>query len=184
MSQRFILMTTLTFTMAAAPGAFAGAGHGGEHGDHETTVSGHAGKPSEVDRTIAIAAHDIRFDRKRITVQPGTTVRFVITNRGDLVHDFTLGPLPVQRAHRREMADMTVEGGAAHHADANAVMIEPGETKTLIWTFGRGADLLFGCNVPGHFEAGMRGTVRVSPAQSGEAVADEETVPQAPSRDG
>lgn len=183
MSRQFILMATLIFTMTAAPGAFGGPGHGSEHGGHETDVSGHAGKPSEVDRTIAITARDIRFDRKRITVQPGTTVRFVITNRGELVHDFTLGPLAVQRAHRREMAKMTEEGGAHHHADPNAVMIEPGETKTLIWTFGREADLLFGCNVPGHFEAGMRGTVTISPEQSGEAAADDEAVRRSASQE-
>ena len=47
--------------------------------------------------------------------------------------------------------------GEHNHQVHNAVMVAPGETTELVWTFGEGESLEFGCNVPGHFEAGMRG---------------------------
>ncbi|RDD62044.1 cupredoxin domain-containing protein [Ferruginivarius sediminum] len=46
---------------------------------------------------------------------------------------------------------------ASGHGHGNAVMVQPGETKELIWHFERVKDVKFGCNVPGHYEAGMRG---------------------------
>ena len=45
------------------------------------------------------------------------------------------------------------------HDDANAVLVEPGATAELIWTFTNAADLEFACNIPGHYQAGMYGRV-------------------------
>jgi uncharacterized cupredoxin-like copper-binding protein len=41
------------------------------------------------------------------------------------------------------------------------VTLEPGETAEVIATFDEAGDLMIGCHVPGHWEAGMRGTVVV-----------------------
>jgi uncharacterized cupredoxin-like copper-binding protein len=50
------------------------------------------------------------------------------------------------------------------HDDDNVVTIEPGETKEIIWKFGRDAAALknfeFACNIPGHWEGGMKGSFR------------------------
>jgi uncharacterized cupredoxin-like copper-binding protein len=43
------------------------------------------------------------------------------------------------------------------------VYLKPGETKELIWTFGNVAELEYACNVPGHYESGMHGELRVLP---------------------
>jgi len=40
-------------------------------------------------------------------------------------------------------------------------MVEPGATAELLWTFGDDTNIQFGCNVPGHFEAGMVGKFEV-----------------------
>ncbi len=148
--------------------AWAGPGHGDGHG-HDF-AGGHPGKASEVDRTVKISAADIHFDRKRVEVAAGETVRFVVTNTGNTMHDFTLGTPAVQRAHRREMAELMSQGGMRHHDDPNAVMLKPGETKALTWTFEKTETFLFGCNVPGHFEAGMKGDIAIVDGPEGEEV--------------
>ncbi len=38
---------------------------------------------------------------------------------------------------------------AMEHDDPNSVLIEPGSTQELIWTFNDSAGLQFACNVPG-----------------------------------
>ena len=37
----------------------------------------------------------------------------------------------------------------------------PGETATLVWTFARRRDLQFACDIPGHYEDGMHGAIRL-----------------------
>jgi uncharacterized cupredoxin-like copper-binding protein len=156
------LAACASFTVSAV--AFAGpAGDHDGHGTQQSFVGGQPGKASEVDRTIEIKAGDVYFDKKQIEVAPGETIRFVVTNVGKIDHDFTLGTPEVQQAHQKEMAKMT-QGGmqGMSHDDANAMMLKPGETRELIWTFAETANFEFGCNVPGHYQAGMKGNVVIS----------------------
>jgi uncharacterized cupredoxin-like copper-binding protein len=39
--------------------------------------------------------------------------------------------------------------------------VEPGRSGDLIWTFNRTGEFEFACLLPGHYQAGMRGTIRV-----------------------
>ena len=53
-------------------------------------------------------------------------------------------------------------GGMMGHDDPNSVLLNPGETKELVWKFSEArAWLEFACNVPGHYQAGMVGRFRV-----------------------
>jgi uncharacterized cupredoxin-like copper-binding protein len=47
------------------------------------------------------------------------------------------------------------------HADPNQVTVDPGKTGELVWQFTKAGTFDFACLVPGHFEAGMFGKVRV-----------------------
>ena len=47
------------------------------------------------------------------------------------------------------------------HDDPNSILLEPGETKELIWTFDKAQSLQFACNVPDHYEAGMQGRIEI-----------------------
>jgi uncharacterized cupredoxin-like copper-binding protein len=47
------------------------------------------------------------------------------------------------------------------HADPNQVTVDPGKTGELVWQFTKAGTFDFACLVPGHFEAGMVGKVRV-----------------------
>jgi uncharacterized cupredoxin-like copper-binding protein len=153
-------------------------GHGSGHGHAGHMAFGHPGDPSEVDRTIEIeATDDMMFEVSSIDVKDGETIRFIIRNVGEIDHDFTIGTPDVQEAHQQEMMKM-MEAGTSHdpmhgaivpHDDPNAVMVHPGETKELIWTFTKADNVEFGCNVPGHYEAGMKGTFNFVPHQAGQS---------------
>jgi uncharacterized cupredoxin-like copper-binding protein len=45
--------------------------------------------------------------------------------------------------------------------EANAITLQPGETKTLEYTFEEAGELLAGCHEPGHYDAGMVATITV-----------------------
>lgn len=143
---------------AFGPSAVADVGH--KHS--MKMMGGQPGKKSEVDRTIRLIATDMKFNKKTINIKAGETIRFVVTNKGEQVHDLTLGTEEVQASHRKEMLEMLNKGmdlGKMNHSDPNAVMIKPGETKELIWKFAKAQKFEFACNVPGHYEAGMKGRI-------------------------
>ena len=65
----------------------------------------------------------------------------------------------------KDMANMDHSAmGMGHmdHKDANSILVEPGKTGELVWTFGEATALEFACNVPGHYEAGMVGKISVA----------------------
>ena len=41
--------------------------------------------------------------------------------------------------------------------DPNAIVIDPGATSSLTFTFTQPGEIIFGCHVSGHYAAGMRG---------------------------
>jgi|GEM_PF-643829 len=46
-----------------------------------------------------------------------------------------------------------------------SVTIAPGETKTLVWTAPKQVERVeYACFIPGHYEAGMKGTITLRPA--------------------
>ncbi len=115
----------------------------------------------EATRTIEIeAADDFTFDPADVEVEAGETVTFQVTNVGQLEHDFTLGDTATQEAHAQEMMEMD---GMAHGADeTNALTIPPGDTGEMTWTFTQPGEILIGCHVAGHYEAGMRGALTIT----------------------
>ena len=128
----------------------------------KTFAFGQPGKPDEADRTVTIVMTDNRFDPDKLEVKVGETIRFVLTNTSTLDHDFTLGDVAIQKAHRAEMAEMAKEGHEMHHAgDPDAVFVTAGQSGELTWRFTRAGRLEFDCNVPRHYEAGMAGTISV-----------------------
>lgn len=129
-------------------------------GDHGYAF-GAPGDPRHVDRTIRVTASDTEFDVRNLHIHAGETIRFIVTNSGELDHDFTIGPADLQAKHRREMMEMMnhSDGMAGAHEEPNAVYLKPGETKELIWRFSKTRELEFACNVPGHYESGMKGGI-------------------------
>ncbi len=120
-------------------------------------------------RTVSIDIQQLSFDRKIISVTAGETIRFVIRNRGDRPHDFTLGTPQVQKARRVQLILGLVEAKLQKQntlpvswPDApTAVVVTPGETKEILWQFNRSRDVEFGCNIPLHYEPEMKGIVSI-----------------------
>jgi uncharacterized cupredoxin-like copper-binding protein len=131
----------------------------GEHGGaaHGATATGVPGKTEEVKRTVRIEARDNDFNVKSIQVRAGETIRFVVTNASYEPHEFGIASPKEHEEHRAMMKQMP----NMVHDDPNVVTVNPGETKELIWKFGKDANVEFACNMPGHSERGMTGTFRV-----------------------
>jgi uncharacterized cupredoxin-like copper-binding protein len=97
-------------------------------------------------RIVALVADDqLSFFPNVVTVAEGETVTFEIKNVGKAAHEFMLGPAADAFADKE---------GTPEVAD-----IVGGQTKTLTFTFTGPGPYAFACHEPGHFEAGMRGTI-------------------------
>ncbi len=165
------LISTTVLTIAlTSPIYAAGNGHDGHHShDNDNAhmiAGGMPGKESEINRTIEIiATDDLKFSQPSLDVKDGETIKFVLINKGETAHDFTIGTPEIQVAHQKEMSKMmeamdSHEGHKMEHNDPNALFLNPGEKKELIWKFKKTAKLEFGCNVPGHYQAGMKGDIK------------------------
>lgn len=144
-----------------------------------TYAFGHAAAAGQATRTVEVTLQDISFSPKSLDVKAGETVRFVLVNKGQLLHEFNLGDAAMHAEHQKEMLQMRASGmltatgmgkmdhsamghGAMmKHDDPNSVLVEPGKTAELTWTFTQSTGLEFACNLPGHYQAGMVGELNV-----------------------
>lgn len=142
---------------------------------------GEPGKEGDVTRTINVKMHDNYYEPESISVKEGETVKFVVENVGQLVHEFNIATGEMHKAHQPEMMMMMDHGvlegdrinweaakkmqasmGHGMHNDPNSVLLEPGKTGEIIWKFPEHATLEFACNVPGHYDAGMVGNFKLT----------------------
>jgi len=115
------------------------------------------------DRTIAISTSDqLRFAPGALSVRAGETVAFEISNPGALPHEFTIGDQSVQQEHEQEMANGSSTGIAQDAAFS--INVPAGQSARLVYTFQQPGTLEYGCHVPGHYAAGMLGTITVNPS--------------------
>lgn len=122
---------------------------------------GMAGDLSKAARTIKITMSDeMRFTPARIEVRQGETVRLLVRNAGRTLHEMVLG----DRESLYEHAAMMARFPGMEHDEPDMVHVAPGKTGEIIWTFDRPGDFMFACLIPGHYEAGMVGHVKVAPS--------------------
>jgi len=165
-----LIVAVAAMSMSAV--TLAAGAHGGGHG----ASSGEPGKASEASRTITVEMYDNYYEPEEITVEPGETVRFVVKNEGSLVHEFNIGTPSMHEGHQKEMMKMVEhgviqgsklnqdmmemdmgDGKSMKHDDPNSVLLEPGQSKEVVWKFTDQGDIEFACNVPGHYQSGMYG---------------------------
>lgn len=161
--QTFRIVALAALTLAST-GAFA-------HGDEEhakprvydakhveATAFGQEGNPKKVSRTIKVdMADSMRFTPSDVTVKKGETVRFVVHNSGQVLHEMVLGT----REALAEHAALMKKFPNMEHADANMAHVKPSKTGEIVWQFTKPGEFQFACLQPGHFEAGMVGKVVV-----------------------
>jgi uncharacterized cupredoxin-like copper-binding protein len=116
----------------------------------------------DASRVIEIKAlDDFTFDPASVKIEAGETVTFRVENVGLLDHDFTLGDSDTQDEHEAEMVEMAASGNTAMHDDPNAFGLTSGEVKEMTWHFTETDEILFGCHTPGHYPAGMVGSITI-----------------------
>lgn len=99
---------------------------------------GGGGAPSQA-LNVTIKAQDIKFDTTSFEAKKGQTVNVTYTNEGALEHNFLIDEFNVKET------------------------VQPGETKTFSFTPTSEGTFTYYCNVAGHTEAGMVGTLTVTP---------------------
>jgi len=156
----------LAFAIAAALAATATTAfaHGDEHKGHDghyhnTASIGVAGDASAVSRTVEVEMSDaMRFTPSNFSVKRGETIRFVVKNSGKVKHEFNLGTEAALKEHYALMLKFP----EMEHSDPNIASVEPGKTGEVIWKFTKVGTVSFACLHPGHYEAGMKGTIKVA----------------------
>jgi uncharacterized cupredoxin-like copper-binding protein len=128
----------------------------------EQTAWGVAGEPAQATRTIELAMSDaMRFAPDRLAVREGDTVRFVVRNEGRMRHEVVIGTPGELAKHAALMAKFpNMEHDAPYMAH-----VDPGQPGEIVWHFNRAGSFEFACLIAGHYEAGMRGTLTVTPKQ-------------------
>lgn len=158
----------LALAAAATLAPVAAAAHGGAaHGAAKTpavreqTDWGIAGDPASVVRTIDIRMLDtMRFVPDRIEVREGQTVRLRIRNAGRVMHELVLGTKAELDAH----AALMMKFPNMEHDEPHMAHVEPGVRGEIVWLFNRAGEFEFACLIPGHYQAGMVGRIRVTAA--------------------
>ena len=142
---------------------------------------GTKGKVSEVNKTIKISMYDNYYEPKIINVKKNETIKFIVENKGILVHEFNIATMKMHKKHGPEMLEMMKKGillptkinkikmkeMSKHdkkmaHSHSNSVLLEPNKSGELIWKFSTSAELYVGCNVPGHLETGMISKININ----------------------
>ncbi|CAB3888383.1 cupredoxin domain-containing protein [Achromobacter denitrificans] len=155
-SQAAVLALTIS-----AGAAYAAGGHG-DHAGHAMPAAsapiGKPGDPARVTRSIDVDMTDaMRFTPARIEVKAGETVRLNVRNSGRIRHELVLGTDADLKAHY----GMMMKDPGMRHEEANAVSLEGGKNGQIVWRFDKAGTVSFGCLEPGHYTAGMKGSVSV-----------------------
>ena len=135
---------------------------------------GEKGKLSEVNRTIEIKMYDNYFEPNEITIRKGETIKFIVSNYGELVHEFNIATKEMHIKHqpemmkmvenqillsdkidKKKMKEMAKKDHSMGHSHSNSLLLEPNQSGELIWKFSVNTNLEAACNVPGHYESGM-----------------------------
>lgn len=162
MKQSFLVTgMALAFALASS-GAL---GHGETQGSERSAMPpeqkawGIGATEEQVDRELVIRMDDnMRFTPDHFEVEEGETLKLVIKNEGQLLHELVLGSAEELEEHAALMEQFP----GMEHDEPYMAHVNPGETQTLIWTFNRAGRFDFACLLPGHFQAGMVGGLDVT----------------------
>ena len=132
------------------------------------------GKEENVDRVIKVLMYDNSYQPNIFKVKKNETIKFVVENKGELVHEFNIATKKMHLKHqpemmmmveneilladkidKKKMKEMAKKDPSMAHSHSNSVLLSPGESANLIWKFTNSVKLEAACNVPGHYEAGM-----------------------------
>ena len=145
------------------------------------SMIGEKGDPTEVDRVIKVKMYDNYYEPSEFNIKKNQTIKFIVYNYGDLVHEFNIATkemhikhqpemmkmveheiLLADRIDKEKMKEMAKKDHSMAHSHSNSVLLEPNEIGEIIWKFSTKANLEVACNVPGHYQDGMIATVSLN----------------------
>jgi uncharacterized cupredoxin-like copper-binding protein len=119
---------------------------------------GIAGDARKAVRTVEVKmTDDMRFTPNVIQVKQGETIRLVHFNKGKVMHEFVIGT----KKELEEHAVLMKKFPNMEHDEPYMAHVGPGKTGEIVWTFNRVGEFDFACLLPGHYDAGMVGRIRV-----------------------
>ena len=137
---------------------------------------GEKGDPNKIDRIVNIKMYDNYYEPNLIKIKKGETIKFIVENLGEMVHEYNIGTkemhikhqpemqklvdheiLLVDKIDRVKMKKMSKMDHSLGHSHSNSIMLEPKTSGEIIWKFSKDVNLEMACNVPGHYESGMFG---------------------------
>jgi uncharacterized cupredoxin-like copper-binding protein len=109
---------------------------------------------------VDVTLKDFTIESSLMEFKPGIRYHFVVTNKGQVAHEFMIMPIPEHMG----MAGMSME-----QYDEMALMMIPieqlpvGATVETDYTFDKRPEgnIELVCMTPGHFEAGMRTAITI-----------------------
>lgn len=126
----------------------------------EQTGWGIAGDADQASRSLEVVmTDDMRFTPSAVQVSEGETLRIVVRNAGQVMHELVIG----DRESLEEHAELMVRFPNMEHDEPYMAHVPPGETAEIVWTFNRAGEFEFACLLPGHYQAGMFASVKVAP---------------------
>lgn len=120
---------------------------------------GIAGDARSVTRTVTLTMDDnMRFTPDKLSFRQGETVRFVIRNKGKMLHELVIGT----KKELDEHAALMLKFPAMEHDEPYMAHVGAGKRGDIIWTFNRPGEFDFACLIAGHYQAGMVGKISVA----------------------
>ena len=142
---------------------------------------GEKGTLSDVNRVIEIKMYDNYYEPNEINIKNGETIKFIVHNYGELVHEFNIATKEMHIKHqpemmkmvenqiilpdkidKKKMKELSKKDHSMSHSHSNSVLLEPNQSGEIIWKFNTNANLEVACNVPGHYEAGMIASINLN----------------------
>ena len=153
------ILTTVAAVLLSTTIIYAGGSHDGGH----EVAAGEPGNKSDVTRTIKVKMYEtddgeMLFEPTSVSVVRGETIRFAIENAGENEHEFVLDSYEKNQEHKALMAKFP----EMEHDDPNSIRLEDGEKGEIIWNFSNHGEFEFACLIPGHYESGMKGVLKVA----------------------
>ena len=141
---------------------------------------GEKGNPNNIDRIIKIKMYDNYYEPNFIEVKKGETIKFIVQNLGEMVHEYNIATKEMHIKHQPEMEKMVENeilfadsidkdkmkkmakiDKSMGHSHSNSVLLEPKQKGDIIWKFDNAVNIEVACNVPGHYQAGMIAKVNI-----------------------
>lgn len=144
----------------ASAAALAGPGQPGH--SHKAFGAGEPGDPKKPARVVEVTMREtddgrMLYSPDRVEVKRGEQIRFALRNAGRTDHEFMLDTVEHNAKHKVSME----KNPDMEHDDPNGKRLAPEKGSEIVWRFTKAGTFEYACLIPGHYEAGMKGTVVV-----------------------